>query len=129
MDSVIFELQIDYFLNYFCPQMYAILLHRILCSSSCRVKCAYTSFPLSKQSRQLRCDCHHSLKTYWARNCTKEVRRMCKVSVLLKSSNCFLHLALPALFYLRQRSHLMPGNGPRVRFPLGANVNILFYFK
>ena len=52
---------------------------------------------------------------------------MCKVSVLLKSSNCFLHLALPALFYLRQRSHLMPGNDARVRYSLGANVNTPFF--
>ena len=36
------------------------ILYKILCSSSCRVKCAYASFPLSKQSRQLRCDCHSS---------------------------------------------------------------------
>ena len=103
------------------------LLYKILCSSSCRVKCAYARFPFSKQSRHLRCDCHSRSQTYWSRNCTKEVCRMCKVSVLLKSSNCFLHLALLALFYLRQRSHLMPGNDARVRYSLGANVNTPYF--
>ena len=99
------------------------LLYKILCSSSCRVKCAYARFPLSKQSRHLRCDCH---SRSW-RTGPEIAPKKCAECAKLKSSNCFLHLALPALFYLGQRSHLMPGNDARVRYSLGANVNTPYF--
>ena len=99
------------------------LLYKILCSSSCQVKCAYARFPLSKQSRHLRCDCH---SRSW-RTGPEIAPKKCAECAKLKSSNCFLHLALPALFYLGQRSHLMPGNDARVRYSLGANVNTPYF--
>ena len=44
-----------------------------------------------------------------------------------KIQQLFLTLGTSALFYLRQRSHLMPGNDARVRYSLGANVNTPFF--
>ena len=47
--------------------------------------------------------------------------RFAKINLLFNT------VGSPALFYLGQCSHLMPGNDARVRYSLGANVNPPFF--